>query len=82
MLIFGVLTALLETPKIASFYAPPNVLGSTVGFVNLGPASDGGGGLFCLVMVVLFLVVSFDTRVFPRSGTRGTSGSESDCGRR
>ena len=55
MPIFGVLTALFETPKIDSFYALQNALGSTVDFALLRCAGSGGGGLFRMAVVVLFL---------------------------
>ena len=81
-MIFGVLTALFETPKIDSFYALQNALGSTVDFALLRGVGSGGGGLFRMVVVVLFLAVSFHCCVFPRPGAYGAAGSESNPGTR
>ena len=62
------------------FYAPQNALGSTVGFVVAHVVGSGWRGLFRMVVVVLFLAVSFHCCLLPRPGTDGAGRSKSDRG--
>ena len=57
MVIFGVLTALSETPKIASFYAPPNALGSTLDFGIFGALHRWSGVALDMAGAALFAAV-------------------------